>query len=300
MWYHSSNKNLIGDEKKMAVDNILTILSTPGVRETAECVLGGIGIKKLYDDLASPTVKEAGLLGARVFSALVVGIDYWAENRKRRFLQLQDEIASNLKNKKQEDIVDKIPDYILNPALTSYMHSMDKKELRDMYAKLISRALLKENTDRIHPALTTIIQNLSPNECLLLEYLSEKISIPIINIHWKNLSTRSFSTPLVHQYLCPSEIKKHLGTSVSTKIFKNFVLGSPLYVSNLLRLGIIEITYAEHFSDETGYNTLLATEQLQKNRFLCERQNLVFEAQKGILRISPLGKEFTNICIDDI
>lgn len=284
----------------MAVDNILTILSTPGVQETAEYVLGGIGIKKLYEDFASPTVKEAGLLGARVFSALVVGIDYWAENRKRRFLQLQDEIASNLKDKKQEDIVSKIPDYILTPALTSYMYSMDKKELREMYAKLISRALLKESADKIHPALTTIIQNLSPKECLLIEYLSEIKNIPIVNTLWKKPDTHARFIHLNHQYLFPSKIKKYSGPDISCKNFKNLVLGSPMYISNLLRLGIIDLTYEEYFSDATNYNTLLKTQQIQKSKDLCEHQNLLFDVQKGIIRISPLGSEFANICINDI
>ena len=53
----------------MPIDStsLISILSTPELVETAKCILGGIGVKKLYDDFASPTIKEAGALGARVF-----------------------------------------------------------------------------------------------------------------------------------------------------------------------------------------------------------------------------------------
>lgn len=287
----------------MPIDStsLISILSTPELVETAKCILGGIGVKKLYDDFASPTIKEAGALGARVFSALVVSADIWAENRKKRFQQLQDDVATNLKNKNQEDIVEKVPEYILVPALTSYMYSMDKKELRSMYAKLISRALLKENTDKIHPAFTTIIQNLTPNECLLLEYLSSEGMIPILNTTCSKKEVAGFSLRLINQYLYPSNITIHsAGPNISNKIFTNFVLGSPAYISNLNRLGVIDITYMEFFSNETQYDTILNRPELQQDKLSCERQNLRFDIQKGILRVSPLGKEFASFCIADI
>lgn len=61
----------------MLEQEIIQALSTPGMTEAAGCVIGGYGVKKLYEDFASPTVKQAGLLGAKIFPLFLIKNLFW-------------------------------------------------------------------------------------------------------------------------------------------------------------------------------------------------------------------------------
>lgn len=288
----------------MIEHEIMQALSTPGMTEAAQYALGGFGIKKLYDDFASPTIKQAGLLGAKVFSALAIGIDVWAEKRKKRFMNLQNDLADNLKNKNPEDITENPPDYILAPAISSYMASIDKKELREMYAKLISKSLLKTYENKIHPSFALMIQNLHPDECLILHYLATQKTVPVISTQWKDESTSGYIPSLAHVFLYPTLITKSASENVTPSngniFYQNFQLGKPMYISNLSRLGLIEVSYTECFTDQNVYNALNALPEVKEDESRCKKSGRSFEISKGILHITPLGKEFTNICIGDV
>ena len=282
-------------------DEIAKALTTPGLNETAAYIAGGVGLKKLYEDCASPTVKQAGLLGAKIFSALVVSADAWADRRKKRFENLQDDIVENLKNKKPEEITETPPEYIIAPAINSYMYSMDKIELRKMYANLISNAMLKENTDKIHPTLTTIIQNLHPNESILLSYLYSHGSMPIIETHWNNATDEimSYNIPLTHFYLYPTKITPTLSNSMTATSFSDFTVGSPTYISNLSRLGLIDVDYRIFLTEENAYDDLINHPIVTQNEYhcKCEKEKKEFEIIKGVIKITPLGKDFIKICL---
>lgn len=288
----------------MLNQEIMQVLSTPGMTEAAQYAAGGYALKKLYDDFASPAIKEAGLLGAKIFSSLAIGLDVWAEKRKKRFMDLQNDLADNLKSKNPEDIIDTPPDYILAPAMASYMASIDKKELREMYAKLMSKALLKSYENKIHPAFATMIQSIHPDECLILHYFSAKEAIPVISTRWQNNSTSGYAHSLSHIFLYPTLISKTVSgnttNSIETTSYQNLKLGKPMYVSNLERLGLIEVTYMEWFNDEKVYSTLIDHPLVKEDEAKCRKLGHSFEVLKGILMLTPLGMEFTNICLGDI
>lgn len=284
----------------MIEQEIMQALSTPGMTEAAQYALGGFGIKKLYDDFASPTIKQAGLLGAKVFSALAISIDVWAEKRKKRFMNLQNDLADNLKNKNPEDITENPPDYILAPAISSYMVSIDKKELREMYAKLISKALLKEYEDKIHPSFALLIQNLHPNECIILQYFSTRNEIPVISTFWRKPKAPGAALSLNNIFCYPTRIITSSSGAITTFSYKDFVLGNPMYLSNLCRLGLIEKTYLATFRDISVYKPLFDLPIVKDDEQRCKLESNSYDIQKGILKLTPLGKEFTDICIGDI
>lgn len=283
----------------MLEQELTQVLSTPGMIEATQYAAGGYALKKLYDDLASPTVKQMGLLGAKIFSALAIGLDMWAEKRTKRFMNLQNDLANELKSKAPEDITENPPDYILAPAMASYMASIDKKELREMYAKLMAKALLKRYENKIHPAFATMIQNLHPDESIILRYLAANKEIPLISTKW-NLSNKSgFIYSLTDVFMYPTNIAVSASPAVTTTSFQGFTPGNPMYISNLVRLGLVSETYMESLTNQSAYDTLISLPLIQKDKLQCEASSLSFAIKKGIVRLSPLGKEFTDICLED-
>lgn len=284
----------------MLEQEITQALSTPGMIEATQYAAGGYALKKLYDDLASPTVKQMGLLGAKIFSSLAIGIDVWAEKRKKRFIDLQNDLADNLKSKNPEDITENPPDYILAPAMASYMASIDKKELREMYAKLMAKALLKSYENKIHPAFATMIQTLHPDECLILHYFSLKPELPIISTLSEQPDKSGYHFSLTDIYLYPVSIITSPAGSIEITSFHDFVTGNPMYLSNLSRLGLIDKTYDVSFTDTAIYAPLINLPIVQNDKTQCESSPYSFSIRRGIIRLTPLGREFTNICLEDI
>lgn len=285
-------------------DEITKALASIEPSATAEYIIAAGGIKKLYDDLASPTVKKAGILGAKCFSALTAGINLWAEKRLKRFQALQDDVVQKLNNVNPDDIVAP-PEYITVPALNAYMYSMDEKMLRKMYANLISKAMLKIYNQKIHPSFVTIVQNLTPSEGILIEYISKLSNMPLAETHWVRVKDGSYITHIKDIYVCPYPAKYNnetpINVSKSNSIFvpqfTNYGLGNPIYLSNLVRLGLVMLSYSTRLREEhyTIFNNL---PNVLEDKRQCEINRQEFKLLKGRVTITPLGKSFVNICVE--
>ena len=282
----------------MDINTVTEIIKNVDPTQTTKYIGATVGGKMLYDDLASPTIKAAGELGAKIFKALTVNCDIWAENRIKLAHRLQDDIANELKGKSPADITENPPEYILYPAIMQYMHSIDRDELRKMYAKLISKALLENVKDSIHPAFVNILQNLHPNEAHLLNYFSRRSEIPIVNTKWVEPDTPGYHLRLINIYTYPYEIEDiQLGPNVTQTAYKDIQMGDPAYISNLSRLGIITVSFLESFTDKSMYNEIENLPIINENKEQCLQANRNFEIEKGICRLTPFGKLLISTCI---
>lgn len=282
----------------MDINTVTEIIKNVDPTQTTKYIGATVGGKMLYDDLASPTIKAAGELGAKIFKALTVNFDIWAENRIKRAHRLQDDIANELKGKSPADITENPPEYILYSAIMQYMHSVDRDELRKMYAKLISKALLENVKDSIHPAFVNVLQNLHPNEAHLLNYFSRRSEISIVNTKWVQPDTPGYHLQLTNIYTYPYEIEDiQLGSNVTQTAYKDIQMGDPAYISNLSRLGIITVSFLESFTDKSMYNEIENLPIINENKEQCLQANRNFEIEKGICRLTPFGKLLISTCI---
>lgn len=275
--------------------DISTILNSGGT------VLAAYGAKKLYDDFASPSIKEAGLLGAKIFRAITISVDVWADKRIDKLTALQNDIVNNLKDFDKEDIVEIAPDYIVAPAINAYMHSMSSNELRSMYANLISKSLLKDQLPSIHPSMTFIIQNLAPIDCVLLNYLAlNNHSIPLMETHWETDNQNGYIKSLNHLFLQPTAIDTDSNNDESIVIKKasQLQLGLPSTIDNLMRLGLLEVSYIEYFSNEELYKPIKVLPVYIEDEQKCLQAKRIFTPTPGIAKLTSLGKDFIDICID--
>lgn len=61
----------------MDINTVTEIIKNVDPTQTTKYIGATVGGKMLYDDLASPTIKAAGELGAKIFKALTVNFDIW-------------------------------------------------------------------------------------------------------------------------------------------------------------------------------------------------------------------------------
>lgn len=247
----------------------------------------------LYKDLMQPSAQETGKLFARVpatINALFAPWDNWIQWQRYSVERTKRLLEKKLENVSPEDIVAPEP-YVAIPAIDALSYSIDNQELREMYATLLSKAMYKKTKDAVHPAFIEVIKQMSPADAAYFKHIASLSALPIINIGVE----------------CQDDFCSYIPT---IKYFNTFSKDFPNYelsISNLLRLGLIDIPAGSYYADESLYNELIKeslnqgydldyfAKQLPNDTRLKQIQydNLC-------ISITDFGENFYSVCVQDI
>lgn len=126
-------------------------------------------IAEIYRDLAQPAVREVGdALGnaAKVARFFAAPIDYIAayQNRWQSYLK---RIAERVPEERRCVAIPQV----VGPAIESLRFLEEDGLLAEMFVNLLSRAIDKDRVGEAHPAFSTIIGQLSPDEAVMIWHL---------------------------------------------------------------------------------------------------------------------------------
>lgn len=236
-----------------------------------------------YKDGLKPTIQETGkLLGRipRTINSLFSPIDIWITKREYKVEEVKAVLAKKLGDISEEKLT--IPEpYIAVPALEAISYSMDNEQLKNMYANLLARAMLKSEQSKVHPSFVEIIKQLSPNDALLFKEIMEHKYSPIIHLS-------------VVQDIGNSDYHYNLN-------WKNNYNESNVSLSNLQRLGLIEIPFGKRYTNDKVYDIVRQTKSYNDIvKKLREQypQNELHE-DKSCVNTNALSKSFYEVCLDD-
>lgn len=137
-----------------------------------EELLKRIPVEKVYDDVASAPAKQIGSALESTTKAarwLIAPIDYLAAQNDR-YQKLLKKISENVPD---ENFIEGHPQ-LVGPALDQLKYIPDDSIISEMFINLLSRAVDKERVNEAHPAFVSIIAQLSPDEAVVIYYLSRK------------------------------------------------------------------------------------------------------------------------------
>ncbi|SDQ14181.1 DUF4393 domain-containing protein [Streptococcus equinus] len=236
-----------------------------------------------YKDGLKPSVQEAGKLLARplkIINTCFQGIDIWLEKRDYNLKKTKVILAEKIKNIPEDKLTTPEP-YIAVPALEAISYSMDNEQLKNMYANLLARAMLKSEQSKVHPSFVEIIKQLSPNDALLFKEIMEREYSPIIHLS-------------VVQDIGNNDYRYNLN-------WKNNYNESNVSLSNLQRLGLIEIPFGKWYLNDKVYDIVRQTKSYNDIvKKLREQypQNELYE-DKSCVNTNALSKSFYEVCLDD-
>jgi hypothetical protein len=136
-----------------------------------------LGLKELapeiYKDLLQPSVKEVGNGLVHVAKAVCLAtapleLTVWGYDKMKELL------TTTLTKKLSKVPPEKIVAPALNvagPILNNYPFVSEEKELRELYENLLASAMNEETKSKIHPSFSFLIQQITPEEALLIRYL---------------------------------------------------------------------------------------------------------------------------------
>lgn len=138
--------------------------------------LGKIADSKLanniYEDAGSPAIRELGGVAADLIKTmrLFTAPFQLAAVAQDRFKIWLDEARSRVPLEKQVEA----PSNVSGPALRAMLFMEEKNPMAEMFVNLLSQAINKDAQQKVHPAFVNILEQICPDEALLLHKLHEK------------------------------------------------------------------------------------------------------------------------------
>jgi hypothetical protein len=193
--------------------------------------------------------------------------------------------------------VEKIPDKylqqpkasIIGPAMETSAYFIDEDELRRMFANIIVASVDSRKNDYLHTSFANIIREMSDIDAKLLKeiYSSRGQRIPTVTFRGDKKDSSEYY--LFYQ---------------NTILLNNLALTyqeSSLSISNLVRLGLIDITYDRRIPDESEYDKFnYALQKMEVDEIIRHgslSNNAHLETEKGVITISPYGLNFCRVVL---
>jgi hypothetical protein len=252
-------------------------------------------LKALYDDLASPGVKQVGkALGTVLETGNIVllplrMLNHVVAQHERATFQ---DIAERFKEIPEERIADVRPE-IGVPTLERLSYTQDDA-LRRMFIELLASAGDTERLGFAHPSFIRVIESLSPDEGKLLESWRGMGLVPSVSIHRKGPGI-SASTLYDTFYEAP------LGEGKAETL--------SVYAANMEGLGLIRLRPMDSVAQEGAYDVLV--EMCEASMPGIQEHGLKFDSgserkqlkegdlyyMKGCIEILSYGKMFQDCCL---
>ncbi|MGN2337933.1 DUF4393 domain-containing protein [Clostridium cagae] len=264
-----------------------------------------------YNDGIKPTVQEIGKFLARIpkaINAALSPLDIWIANKEYNSDVSKKLLAKKLENIDPEKIVSPEP-YVAVPALQAISYSMNSNELRELYINLLANSMNSDKKDFVHPAFIEIIKQLSPLDANNLKIIFSKKSCPIANYFVQS-----------EDYTKQAYYKKNVFLDNST--YYNNIDSVSISITNLSRLSLIEVDFSKEI-DYRLYDKFLQHPLFLELKNLCVKAKIAHDSlttnsacsyqtiaglplgelnipaiEKGFIQLTPLGKSFTEICIN--
>lgn len=245
----------------------------------------------IYQDALQPVMKQVGkslgTIGGVINVALapVALMIYGYEVMQRK---LEHKLEEKLRDVDPARIVQP-PLPVVGPLVERYRFVHDDPELADMFENLLANAMDIATVKRAHPAFVQIISELSSEEAKLVKTIAREPNLPKLDVSARaiGLTTPGLSAVLKNFTLLDEK------AGVSSELIYS-------YLSNLLRLGILDTRPGAIYTDEGYYEPLIKHKTLASlGRMVASRQmELVFE--KGIIEITSFGALFIDAVLHKI
>ena len=244
---------------------------------------------EIYGDLAKPGIQQVGkALGTVLGLGNTILLPIQLANEKSR-LVLESNLEKyrvKLENTPKEQICPVAPE--IGVPIAEKLSYVTNEMIGEMYLELLTRASVSHSASVAHPGFVNIIQNLSPDEAVLLQSAQHQLDgIPFVEVRFQHKGQSKWLTlhPMILQSKYYSELQ--------------YRDNLPAYVSNLEGLGIFDVQDNIYLDIEEIYNEL---EEIGKNMYASFAETdgtRELSLNRGRIRITAFGRLFLSACFSN-
>lgn len=221
-------------------------------------------------------VKELCPLYLRKKAEMEVYIDIFKEQLTESLNEIPNESRQEPKNS------------IVWPAFESSIFYLEEETYRDMFSKLISSSCDNRKQNNVHACFIEIIKQMDPLDAKIIKTFKKNSRQPIVE--FRLIQNDGFTVYLTNSFLLNSDDELYTNSSS---------------ITNLVRLGLVSIDYDTYFTEDKEYANFENHPQYNKLKNHVKHERLrtgkgpnEIKYQKGLVTLTPLGKDFIKVCIE--
>ncbi len=257
-------------------------------------------INRALDQTAGPLLDRASKTLISAWDMSFGIIDHLNEKsqlkRQYNISEFKNQLENKVNNIPNENFIE--PELSkVGPALEASKYYFEEEEIRTMFANLIASSMDSRKVNEVYPSFSEIIKQMSKLDAENLEIIYKtatkdskicQIKIPI--------KSGAFRTLFTNVFIENTNNQDYQSNSSS--------------LSNLSRLGLIDVDYNKFYVDEDRYKEFENTDIFKKALLIQEEYNtnnnflpvdpstyLRPEIEKGVASITPFGESFCKICL---
>ncbi len=244
-------------------------------------------LKEIYGDLAKPGVAQVGkalstVLGlgntilwpAQLLNERSrISLDANLERYRQKLADIPPEQISPISPEVGVPIAEKL----------SYIQDIDLKEL---YINLLAKASVSETQSQTHPSFVNVINNLSPDEAILLRQFKVAHAQPFV--------TARLTNPTTNHWLELVEMSLPIQPNIKLAYPQNLVA----YISNFEGLGLVKIRRDQTVIPESLYIPIEADIHEHYKNSPIVPEFPIFKCYRGRINVTPFGLLFLSACVE--
>lgn len=255
------------------LDLIKEILESPAV------------LKEIYGDLAKPGLQQVGKALSTVVglgNTILWPIALLNEKAKLSLETNLEKYREKLEKVPEEDICEVSPE--IGVPIAEKLSYVSNEDLSEMYTELLAKASQKSKANVAHPSFVNVINNMSPDEAILLKSIKSMTGIPYIEVRLTKKGKNEWQTlePMKAGFSCLSNLQ-----------YPNNVHA---YISNLEGLGIFQARQDRFMVGEGIYEPLEENAKTSYAHLEPQLQDQEVTFQRGKIEITSFARLFLNAC----
>lgn len=243
-------------------------------------------VSQFYQDLAQPTVQTIGKTLNTTFEfatipALAMG--FATEKVKANFAKRLEEYKKKLDKIPKEDRCIIEPE-IGEPIIRNLMNTTND-QIADLFTTLLANASNVKTLDKAHPKFAQIVQTLTPDEALIIQYLKGKKEICYLDFRGYKENDRGYYDFMSYVTLIPNEVNLAYSKNINS------------YIANLISFGILIDMKGSYITNDTWYNKIEQYYRPILEKQLVPKVYNKITTEKSYFQITDFGKLFIDACI---
>ena len=242
-------------------------------------------LKEIYGDLAKPGAQQAGKALSTIIglgNTMLWPVALLNEKAKISLENNLEKYRKKLEEVPEEDISEAPPE--VGVPIAEKLSYVSNEELSEMYTELLAKASQKSQANLAHPSFVNVINNISPDEAILLKSIRRMPSLPFVEVQWKLKTKNEWQTlnPMLMGLTCLNQLQHPNNVHA--------------YISNLEGLGIFHIRQDVFMVGENIYEPLEDYAKQAYSNLEGQVEDRTITFKRGKIEITSFARLLLDAC----
>ncbi|MEQ1535850.1 MAG: DUF4393 domain-containing protein [Burkholderiaceae bacterium] len=241
---------------------------------------------EVYGDLARPGVRQVGLALETVLglgNTLLWPVALANERARIALVKNLQAYRERMVNVPEKDVIQVAPE--IGVPIAEKLAYVNDIGLTSLYVELLAKASTVTSVAKAHPSFVNVINNLSPDEALLLQVFMSRDHLPFARVDLIHGDTGQ-GYQVLKDVVIPENVAQTLAYPENVSA----------YFSNLAGLGLVQLDHDGQLKDEPQYAELESLWLKQLEGSAPPNSNKKVSATRGTIDVTAFGRQFISAC----